>query len=555
MRVTAGTFNIGTVGTNVMSTSLAGATFLIEGGTTNVAGRLTSTLAATYTQSAGTVNICMAGGCATSPSFGFTSVLPTNVLNMSGGTIVMVNSNTLTTADYNQLGTINFSGGVVQFGSAATATNFNFRMQGNAPSVVIDNTTNNKSLFLSATTYIYGNLTIATGTILHLNNVILDMLGATLTNNGTIADGLGSAFTTSRLQFAGAVAQTYTGTGTAGSAADPIFGFAIINRGGGVTFNPASPTFYTSRLLLFSGSLINTSKITLIQLTTNVMVIQRGGVAQLPPGSADVAPTIPVATYLILVYSQASTAVTTGVEIPATRTADSLQDFNTNGITLAGGPLTLTGNGGAAPDTIGLFLGGTSAGTAGGVLTTSAANLLTVAGTTAASALLGGSGMAYVNGPLVRTLPASLASGSTYVFPVGKSLYKPFELVNPTTGAGGTVTVQAEVFDANSGGSAGAGLDALNTNRYWNVQLTAGAANFTNSSVRVTELNSTGNALGQSATQAGAYASVGGTLLPATWRLPPPSPRWAISPWAGSPVRLPSLAAPTPSDRAAATRP
>ena len=69
---------------------------------------------------------------------------------------------------------------------------------------------------------------------------------------------------------------------------------------------------------------------------------------------------------LILVYSQANNAVTTGVEVPASRTVDSLQDFNTNGITIAGGPLTVTGNAGAAPDTVGLFLGGTSAGTAGG---------------------------------------------------------------------------------------------------------------------------------------------------------------------------------------------
>src|SRR5439155_12577091 len=75
---------------------------------------------------------------------------------------------------------------------------------------------------------------------------------------------------------------------------------------------------------------------------------------------------------------------------------------------------------------------------------------------------------------------------------------------------------QAKVFDANSPGVAGAGLDAINNNRYWNTQITSGGANFTNSSVRITELNSTGNALGQSATQAGAYASVGGTLLPAT---------------------------------------
>ncbi len=514
LRVTAGTFNMGTVGTNVMGAG-AGASFLIEGGTMNVAGRLTSANAVTYTQSGGVVNICVAGGCAASPIFGFTSVLPTNVMNMSGGTINMVNSNTLTTADWNQLGTINFTGGTVQFGTAATATNFNFRMQGNAPNVVVDNTTNNKTLLLTATAYVYGNFTIPTGATLNLNATILDLFGSTFTNNGTLAGGLASGFATSRLQFVGAVAQTYTGAGTAGSAADPIFAFGLINRGGGVTFDPASPPFYAARLLLFSGSLINTNKINLIQLTTNAMVIQRGGVAYQPPGSADVAPTIPVPTFLILVYSQATTAVTTGVEIPASRTIVSLQDFNTNGITLAGGPLTVTGNNGAAPDSVGLFLGGTAAGTAGGIITTTAANLITATGT-GINAIAGGSGQAYVRGPLARTLPASLVSGSTYVFPVGKATYKEFDLVNPTTNAGGTVVVQAEAFDADSGGTGGTGLDDINHNRYWNVQITAGAANFTNSSVRVTELNSTGNALGQSATQAGAYASVGGTLAAAT---------------------------------------
>ena len=206
---------------------------------------------------------------------------------------------------------------------------------------------------------------------------------------------------------------------------------------------------------------------------------------------------------------------TTGVEVPAGRTVESLQEFNTNGVTISGGPLTVTGNAGAAPDTVGLFLGGTSAGVAGGLLNTSASNLLTVAGT-AVGAATGGSEEAYVNGPLVRTLPASLVSGSTYLFPIGKSNYKAFELVNPTTNAGGTVTIQAETFDADSGGTAGTGLDAINHNRYWYAQITNGVANFTDSGVRVTELNSTNNALGQSSSQGGSYASIGGTLAPAT---------------------------------------
>ena len=186
-------------------------------------------------------------------------------MNMSGGTINMVNSAGLTTADYNQQGTINFTGGTVQFGTAATATNFKFRLQGNTPNVVIDNTTNNKTLLLSGTAWVYGNVTISTGTTLHLNNAILNMFGTTFTNNGTIADGFAGGSTTSRLQFAGAGAQTYTGTGTAGSAADPIFGLANINRGGGVTFDPAANPIYVARLLPFSGTLTNANKVTLTQ--------------------------------------------------------------------------------------------------------------------------------------------------------------------------------------------------------------------------------------------------------------------------------------------------
>src|SRR5207247_373349 len=136
---------------------------------------------------------------------------------------------------------------------------------------------------------------------------------------------------------------------------------------------------------------------------------------------------------IILVYSQATNAVTTGPEVPGSRTIESIQLFNTNGLTIAGGAITVTGNGGAAPDTIGLFLGGTAAGTAGGPLYTDSTNFITVAGTSAAGSLAGGSPNSYVVGPLVRTLPASLVSGSTYLFPVGKSRYKAFELVNPTT--------------------------------------------------------------------------------------------------------------------------
>ncbi len=151
-----------------------------------------------------------------------------------------------------------------------------------------------------------------------------------------------------------------------------------------------------------------------------------------------------------------------------------------------------------------------------GVLTTTNSNLLTVSGA-ATGAVSGGSAATYVNGPLVRVLPASLATGSTYTFPVGKGAFKMLELVNPTTNAGGTVTVQAEVFDADSGGTAGTGFSDIAHNRYWSAAITAGAANFTNTTVRLTEAANAGiHAIGQSATQAGAYNTIGGTVTPPT---------------------------------------
>ena len=68
LRVSAGTLNVGTLGTSVMGAG-AGASFVVEGGTLNYAGRLTSAnVFVTYTQSGGTVNICTAGGCSRRPS-------------------------------------------------------------------------------------------------------------------------------------------------------------------------------------------------------------------------------------------------------------------------------------------------------------------------------------------------------------------------------------------------------------------------------------------------------------------------------------------------------
>ncbi|MFH0866448.1 MAG: T9SS type A sorting domain-containing protein [Bacteroidota bacterium] len=142
-----------------------------------------------------------------------------------------------------------------------------------------------------------------------------------------------------------------------------------------------------------------------------------------------------------------------------------------------------------------------------GILNTDATNILIVTAT-GTGAVAGGSTLSYIKGPMARALPASLASGSTYIFPIGKSVYNLFELVNPTTGVSGTVT--AEVFDASSGGTAGFGLSALNTNRYWQASTSSGF--IISTTVRLTEPSLGGaNRVGQSTTLNGTYVSRGGT--------------------------------------------
>jgi hypothetical protein len=129
----------------------------------------------------------------------------------------------------------------------------------------------------------------------------------------------------------------------------------------------------------------------------------------------------------------------------------------------------------------------------------------------ATSAVTGASATNYVKGAVELTLPASLVTGSTYSFPIGKATYNPYALVNPTTNIGGSVVVRAEVTDANAGGTAGTFIAGLNTNRYWSSSIISGAANFTDSKVKLTDVTTGVDAIATSATLAGTYSLAGGT--------------------------------------------
>ncbi len=162
----------------------------------------------------------------------------------------------------------------------------------------------------------------------------------------------------------------------------------------------------------------------------------------------------------------------------------------------------------------GVSLGGALALSSSGVLTLTAGKLTTASAitinNTSTSAITGGSSTTYVSGPILWTLPASLASGSTYNYPIGTSGgYYPFSLVNPTTGAG-SVTAQVQAFAANPGGSIDATIYSKSTTEYW--QMTT-SGNFTNTSVSITRPSaiSSNNVVASSATVGGTYTSLAGT--------------------------------------------
>ncbi len=142
---------------------------------------------------------------------------------------------------------------------------------------------------------------------------------------------------------------------------------------------------------------------------------------------------------------------------------------NSNGVTINNGPISV----------------GTLTLTSG-IVTSDTTIIVT---NTATSGITGGSATAYINGMLQRRLPQSLAAGSTYVFPIGKSgSYNPVELIDPTTTSSTNLTeVRAEAIPSNAGGSGNSGNYVLNTNRYWTLTKPVNSSSFTNSKLRFTD--------------------------------------------------------------------
>lgn len=498
-RVTSGTYNVGTASGNSVGSGI-GAVVIIEGGIINVTGRFNlTTTGVYYNQSAGVLSVSTLGNASTAnASFGITS--SSSSFNMSGGTIILVQRNSgalgATTRDYHVLGAPTITGGTLQVGNSATLTNFNFRLYGYAPNVIIDNTTNNKKVEVYQTTgalYIFGTLTVNPGTTFDCLGFSAYALG-NVVNNGTI-QGLIAG---SRFDFAGTVPQTYTGTGTFGTAIAPFIGTGLgIANTTNVTL---SSPIITTRVNLFAGTFINSNQITLGNGGTSGAFVQRGGGTTNPAGSFDVAPIFSYGTGGIgISYFTASSMTSSGFEIPASRIITNLTVNNSFGATLTGGNLSLTSTG-----ILTMTLGN---------LITSPTNLLTLTNPTA-TAVSGGSATSFVNGPMERTFAASTTATGTYttatVFPIGcLANYQPI-YIDPTTNAGGSIVIKGQAFNTNTG-TMGAGVSTISPNR-WEALITSGGANLTSTFMRIGDASIiASNQILQAPSAAGIYGATPST--------------------------------------------
>jgi hypothetical protein len=115
----------------------------------------------------------------------------------------------------------------------------------------------------------------------------------------------------------------------------------------------------------------------------------------------------------------------------------------------------------------------------------------------------------YIEGALIRSIPASSAGTLNYLYPIGKVSYSPVEILNPVTTSGGVTEIKAEVFETSTGGSAGANMASISSNRYWESSITSGGSNFTSTLVRLTEVSiGSMNAIAKSNTLTGAYGQI-----------------------------------------------
>ena len=264
LQVDNGTLNIGNLNGHRLDYT-SGSIIIINGGAINLASRMTSatTFGINYTQTGGIFTVNTVENQSTLfASFDIRSA-DNSSFTMSGGSIVIQNAADGGSGprDYNNNAvTKNITGGTVQIGNGGSGIAKTFFLQGDAPNLVIDNTS------AGHTARLLGNLIVKFSTTINTTNTLrldadgitghtLTQLGTTLLNNGTL-DGTVAG---SILEFHGTVPQSYTGSG---SLVSPLARLSV-NFGGGLTLGTPTSNFIVSILDMSFGD-ITTGSNTLV---------------------------------------------------------------------------------------------------------------------------------------------------------------------------------------------------------------------------------------------------------------------------------------------------
>ncbi len=345
LRVSQGTLNIGTATGNSMGFS-TGSTILVEGGAVNATGRFGVAAAGniiTYTQTAGTITVCTIGNAsATLGSFDL-GTSTSSTINMSGGTIIAQLA--ATAIDYRMqagAGPDSITGGTLQLGNASSGAAKTFGLRGILPTTIVTTTSANHNATMGTiATYNHaatGSITF--GGTFNAGTSFFLMYGPAFTNNGTLThNGAGSRFF-----FTGSVPQTYAGTGIVNTALTSL----ELDNPGNLTVTSTNQLI-TNRVNLFTGSIINSNKVTLGSggATTGIVQIGNGGPPASAAGSFDVPLTFNLGTGgQNIFYATTTTPRTTGNEVNPTRilTNMSADDADpAHALTIAGGDLTVNG--------------------------------------------------------------------------------------------------------------------------------------------------------------------------------------------------------------------
>lgn len=423
LRLSSGTINIGT-GVDEILDYFTGSVITIEGGSLNIAGRLTrnnATQTTTYTQTGGTVTVVAQGS--TDPTFaGFDLGVVGSSFTMSGGTIIIRNATSAPSDFLNAASVSNVTGGTLQIGDANTANAQSIRIQSSRPvgNLLVSNATTQAvkptaQLIASGLTVV-GNITMQPGTTLNTNGLNLS-LGGDWSDNGTFTSG-GNTVT-----FNGAGAQAITNPN------GEIFNNFIVSKSAGtLTLNNSVTVSNTFNLTLGTVSVGN-NILTLNSTVNGGGILSSGSTGTVIYNQGSDGQNVLAGNYGNLTFSNFNkTLASTGtIGIAGTFTpgsavghsitgstfdfngaAQSVPAFNYNNLTLSGsgtktgsGTLTVTGN---LTNNPGITFSGTTVldlnGTThinGGTISTSTLSVgiggtLTNNGTVTASTVLNGSG-------------------------------------------------------------------------------------------------------------------------------------------------------------------